>query len=135
MGIKFGSIPVGSSQKVAENLRQQESKRAFTISWNQALANIGQLVGISGTVNFTPENPANITVKILFEDKPYADAEKVEFKNGKISAQWKVTPFRAGNFTAGKYDVEVRYNGISAKTQVSLRIISSLVSRDVSSFG
>jgi hypothetical protein len=135
MSIKLGSIPVGSSQKVAGNLKEQESKKAFVVNWNQTSANIGQVVGISGIINIALENISQITVKILFDDKPFAAAENIEIKNGKITAQWKVTPFKTGTFTAGVYDVEVRYDGVSGKTQTPLRIVSSLVNRDVSSFG
>jgi hypothetical protein len=135
MSIKLGSIPVGNSQKVAENLRAADAKKPFTVFWNQTSANVGQTVAITGTVNLPIQNISQITVKILFNNQPYSFAEKVEIKNGKITAQWKVTPFKAGTFTAGIYDVEVRYGGLSGKTQDPLRIVSSLVSRDVSSFG
>lgn len=135
MSIKFGSIPVGNSQKVAQNLRENEAKKTFTVNWKQTSANIGQVVAIEGTVNVAIENPAQITVKILFNNTPYNFAENVEIKNGKIKAQWKVTPFKVGTFTSGIYDVEVRYGGLSGKTQMPLRIVSALVNRDISSFG
>lgn len=135
MSIKFGSIPVGNSQKVAQNLRETEPQKPFTVNWKQTSANIGQVVAIEGTVNVLIENPAQITVKILFNNTPYTFAEKVEIKNGKIAAQWKVTPFKVGTFTSGIYDVEVRCGGLSGKTQMPLRIVSALVNRDISSFG
>lgn len=135
MSIKFDSIPVGNSQKVAGNLRQPDAKKPFTVFWHQTSANIGQIVEISGTVNFPLENTSQITVKILFNHQPYLFAENVEIKNGKIKAQWKVTPFKVGTFTSGIYDVEVRYGGLSGKTQMPLRIVSSIVNRDISSYG
>ena len=136
MKLNFGSAPVGSAQKVGKNQKEIDPKRAFNVSWNRNTATIEQVVGISAVANITVENPALLSVKILFNDHSYASAENVEVKGGRITAQWKVTPYKMGTFTSGQYDVEIRYGGgFSGKTTSSLKIVAVGGDRNVSSFG
>lgn len=136
MSINVGSAPVGSSQKIGANQKQIDPKRAFNVSWNRNTANVAQVVGISGVANIKVENPAQVTVRILFNGSDYKAAEKVEIKqNGQITAQWKVQPYQMGSFTSGAYDVEIKYRGYSGKTTTALKIVPLGGDRNVSSFG
>lgn len=123
--------PVAAGQKVAGNQREAESKKPFTAAWNRTTATIGQVVGITGTVNIVVNNPAQVSVSILHDGKPFATAENVAIKGGQLTAQWKVKPFKAGNYKDGVYDVEVRYNGsLPGKTTVPLRIVEAVKGGD-----
>jgi len=51
-----------------------------------------------------------LTVNILFNGSYYATADKVSLKDGQITAEWKVKAVKAGTFTEGVYDAEIRYN-------------------------
>ena len=137
MKLNFGFSPVGSAQKVGKNQKEIDPKRAFNVAWNKTAATIAQTVGISAVANIPVENPALLSVKILFDDHPYAAAEQLEIKDGQITAQWKVTPYKVGNFTAGRYDVEIRYGGggFCGKTTTPLKIVAAGGDRNASSFG
>jgi hypothetical protein len=136
MGINVGSSPVGQSQRVGQNQKQIDPKRAFNVSWNRNAATVAQVIGISGVAHVPVENPSEISVKILFNNNPYASAENVQMtKDGKITAQWKVQPFKMGSFTSGAYDVQITYRGFSGKTTTSLKIVPLGGDRNVSSFG
>ena len=138
MSFKLGSLPVGNPQKVGQNQRPNDPKRSFTVQWEKTTATIAQVVGINGVAHITIENPSLLTVSILFNDHFYKTAEKVQIgKDGSITAQWKVTPYRVGNFSEGKYDVEIKYGGggWSGKTKIPLKIVAAGGDRNVSSFG
>ena len=137
MAINLGFAPVGASQKVAQNQKPTDPKKSFTVAWDKSTANIAQVVGIRGIANVEVENPAQVSVTILYNDHPYKEAENVKITpEGKITAQWKVVPYKVGNFTEGKYDVEIRYKGgLSGKTAFPLKIVPLGGDRNVSSFG
>ena len=123
--------PVAAGQKVAANQRETTAKKPFTANWNRTTAVIGQTVGITGQVNIVVNNPAQISVAVLHDGKPFAAAENVSLKGGQLTAQWKVKPYKAGNFKDGVYDAEVRYNGsLPGKTSVPLRIVEAIKGGD-----
>lgn len=128
-GVRQTPVPAG--QKVAQNQREAAAKKPFTVNWNRTSATIGQTVGITGTINITISNPAQISVGILHDGKPFGAAENVVVKGDQITAQWKVKPFKVGNFKDGAYDVEIRYNGsLPGKTSVSLKIVDAVQGGD-----
>jgi hypothetical protein len=138
---KIGNAPVPTSQQVRQNQRPIDANKAFTVSWSRTAATINQTVGISGVAHIRVDNPALLTVKILFNNLPYKSAENISInQKGEISAQWKVVPHQYGNFTAGSYDVEIRYGGgFLGKTTIPLKIVAAGAAAGgyagVSSFG
>jgi hypothetical protein len=134
MNINRGTRPVGTTQKVGTNKRQQESKVAFTVKWNQSSATLGQKVGIEGNINVRLENPSQIKVKILFNNRPYVFADEINVEGSKVTAIWKVKAVTTGSFTSGAYDAEISCDGLSGKTQEPLRIVSA-ANFSVSRFG
>lgn len=125
MSINIGAARVGAGQKVAENQREAEAKKTLTVSWNKTSATIGETIGIKGISGIHIKNPSLVTVNILFNNAPYAAADSVTVSNNQITAHWKVKAYKAGNFTDGVYDAEIRYNsGVSGKTNVPLKIVA-----------
>jgi hypothetical protein len=138
MKLNFGFAPVGSAQKVGKNQKEIDPRRAFNVAWNKTAATVAEVVGISAIANIPVGNRALLTVKILFNDHPYAAAENVEIKgDGSITAQWKVTPYKMGTFTSGQYDVEISYGGggFCGKTTTPLKIVAAGGDRNASYFG
>ena len=129
--VKTGTATVAAKQKVAANQKETESKKPFEVFWSRTSATIGQTVQIVGVANIVIKNPALVTVDILFNDGKYVSADSVVVKDGQVKAEWKVKASKAGNFTAGVYDAEIRYNGgVPGKTAVPLRIVSSVPAGD-----
>ena len=125
MPVNIGAARVGAGQKVAENQRETEAKKTLAVSWNKTSATIGETVGIKGIANIQIKDSSLVTVNILFNNAPYATADSVTVNNGQITAHWKVRAFKAGNFTDGIYDAEIRYNsGVSGKTNAPLKIVA-----------
>lgn len=127
--------PVVNSQKVANNQREQNSRKPLAVSWEKTSATVGQLVNIIGIVNIPTNSLAPINVWILFNGNRFVAAENAKVQNGQITAQWRVLPFRLGSFTNGVYDVEINYAGLKAKTNEPLRIVIPGGDRNISSFG
>lgn len=138
MAINLGFAPVGASQKVGRNQNLTDPKKAFTVAWDKSTATIAQVVGIRGIANIGIENPGLVTVTVFYNDHPYKAAENVQITpEGKITAQWKVIPYKVGAFAAGQYDVQINYGGggFSGKTTFPLKIVPVGGDRNVSSFG
>jgi hypothetical protein len=124
---KVGSTSVTASPQVGQNQRPIDANKAFTVSWSRTTATINQTIGISGIAHIKVDNPALLSVQILFNKLPYKSAENIVVgEKGAITAQWKVTPYQYGNFTAGTYDVEIRYGGgFLGKTTTPLKIVAA----------
>ncbi len=131
MNINTGAPRVTGGQKVAENKKETEAKKPFTVAWNKTSATIGQIVGITGIANIVVQNPSQLTVNILFNGSYYAAADKFSLKDGQIVAEWKVKAVKAGTFTEGVYDAEIRYNNsLPGRTTVPLRIVAAVKGGD-----
>ena len=129
--IKSGTASVAAKQKVAANQKETESKKPFNVFWSTTTATFGQTVQIVGVPNIAVNNPALVTVDILFNNGKYVSADSVKFEDGQVKAVWKVKANKTGTFTSGVYDAEVRYNGsVPGKTNAPLRIVSSVSAGD-----
>lgn len=122
--------PVIPGQKVAPNQREAQPGKPLTVVWEKQQATVGETVHVFGTANFKIANALRIAVNINFNGAPIAQAKNVSVKGSQIFAQWEVQPFQKGNFTAGSYEAEIKYERISAKTDAHLRIVDPTKSGD-----
>jgi hypothetical protein len=127
--------PIRGGQPVAANQRELEANKPVSVFWEKTSATIGQTIQIRGIVK-KPIGNMVPTVWILHNKKRFQPVANVKMQGGQIIAQWVVTPFQTGLFTAGVYDVEVVYSGATAQTSQPLRIVAPGTPHNgVSSFG
>ena len=120
----FGFKPIIPGQKVASNQREAQPGKPLTVVWEKREATVGETVHVFGTAKFKIANALRIAVNIKFNGAVIAQAKNVSIKGSQIFAQWEVQPFQAGNFTAGSYEAEIKYEHISAATAANLRIVN-----------
>lgn len=123
----FGKVGanVTPGQKVAQNQKEPEAKRPFVIVWKKTSATINETVKIEAVANIAIKDAALISIDVLFDGKPFGKAEKITVNQNLITAEWKVKARNSGNYTAGVYDAEIRYNnGVPGRTKESLSIVA-----------
>ena len=121
----LGTGRVAGGQKVADNKKPTDPRKSFTVAWEKRTAKIADVVGIKGSAHIQITDQSRVTVSILHDKKYYAGAQSVQVKkNGEITAVWKVSPTKMGDFTKGVYDVEISYGGgLSGQTSAGLQIV------------
>ncbi len=120
------STRVAPNQKVAENQKEEPSKRPFVISWKQVYATINQTVKIEAVANIVVQNPALISIDILFNNQEkVGSATNIVVEKDKITAEWTVRARNSGLYTAGAYHARITYNGgVPGVTVAPLKIVA-----------
>lgn len=126
--------PIGGGQRVAANQRELEVNKPLSVFWETTRATIGQVVKIRGVVK-NPDENLQPTVWVLFDRGRYQLVTNAKIQGGQIIAEWRVTSFKSGTYTAGNYDVEITYGGLTARTSLPLKIVTGGYNPNISSFG
>lgn len=126
--------PVGGGQRVTANQRELDANKPLSVSWETTTATINQIVKIRGVIK-NPAGNLQPIIWVLCDGKRFQRVVNAKLQGGQIIAEWRVTPFQTGAFTAGTYDVELSYGSLVTRTALPLRIVTGGYNPNVSSFG
>lgn len=109
----FGTIPVGSPQKAAENKKQPAKKKELEVVWGKREGNKVKIFGIIGAA----VGRQHVLVWISANGNRFAQAKNITVQGDQISADWDITLFTEGGRTASVYYAEIQYGKLNGRTE------------------